>query len=229
MVLEGAPYGGSKEYPRLPRGRHGLPRELVEEDQRRRLVVAVAEIAHEDGVLGLFVSEIVRRAHVSRKTFYEFFASREECIGFACAESESYLFDPVRRAAVGSGPWLERVDAGLGAMLEMVAREPQLAELCLMHSPGLGGSGAQRGGIEALVALLREGRAAGLEASGSTAVVEEFVAGAIITAVSARIADDRPETVPGMRRELVQLSVGPFVGVEEAERYAGSGRGRLVT
>jgi AcrR family transcriptional regulator len=64
----------------LPPGRHGLPRDFVERNQRERLIVGAVEAIAEVGVEKVIVADIVRNAQVSRRTFYEHFANKEECI-----------------------------------------------------------------------------------------------------------------------------------------------------
>src|SRR5260221_13968885 len=67
------------ELPRLPPGRHGLPREFVAHNQRERLIAGLAEAIAENGYAGTTIAHITRHAAVSRRTFYEHFASKDEC------------------------------------------------------------------------------------------------------------------------------------------------------
>ena len=63
----------------LPRGRHRLPREAVVQSQRERLLRAMAEVMADKGYARTSVADVLRVAHVSRETFYEQFASKEDC------------------------------------------------------------------------------------------------------------------------------------------------------
>jgi AcrR family transcriptional regulator len=63
----------------LPPGRHGLPREVVQRNQRERMIAAAAKAVAERGYVGTTVRDITRRARVSKRTFYEHFANKEEC------------------------------------------------------------------------------------------------------------------------------------------------------
>ena len=51
----------------------------VAEIQRARMIAALVEVAGERGVGGVTVGRIVGRSGVSRRTFYELFADREDC------------------------------------------------------------------------------------------------------------------------------------------------------
>ena len=62
----------------LPRGRHGLSRATVHASQRGRLLEAVLAATAERGFAAVTISDIVGRAGVARRTFYENFADKEE-------------------------------------------------------------------------------------------------------------------------------------------------------
>jgi AcrR family transcriptional regulator len=64
---------------RLPRGRHGLPREAVADSQRIRILTAMIEVVAARGYADTRVVDVIGTAGVSRKTFYELFDSKEDC------------------------------------------------------------------------------------------------------------------------------------------------------
>jgi AcrR family transcriptional regulator len=64
---------------RLPRGPHSLSREQVATNQRMRIGMAMLETIGEKGYVASTVSEVVGRAGVSRKAFYQHFTGKEEC------------------------------------------------------------------------------------------------------------------------------------------------------
>lgn len=63
----------------LPRGPHGLSRDEVERSQRERLMLAMAEVAAEKGFGNVAVADVLKRAGVSRATFYAQFKDKEDC------------------------------------------------------------------------------------------------------------------------------------------------------
>src|SRR3954447_24211790 len=63
----------------LPIGRHSLSREDVLASQRGRLLDAMAEAVAQHGYGATTVAHVVALAGVSRKTFYEHFADKEDC------------------------------------------------------------------------------------------------------------------------------------------------------
>jgi AcrR family transcriptional regulator len=70
----------SPEPAKLPSGHHGIPVEVVRQNQRERLLTATPKAVEERGFAKLRVIDIVRHAGVSRRVFYEHFASKEECV-----------------------------------------------------------------------------------------------------------------------------------------------------
>jgi AcrR family transcriptional regulator len=75
----------------LPPGRHRLPREFVEENQRTRLLLGIALTLEAVGYQGSTVGDIVRTAKVSRRTFYDHFKSKEDAAHAVVAEGFAAL------------------------------------------------------------------------------------------------------------------------------------------
>src|SRR4030088_909985 len=63
----------------LPRGIHGLEREVVLMSQRARLLEGIVRAVSEKGYAATRVLDVTRHARVSRTTFYEQFADKEAC------------------------------------------------------------------------------------------------------------------------------------------------------
>ena len=52
----------------------------VIEIQRARILAAITELVREQGVAGITVAHIVKRSCVSRRTFYDLFIDRDDCL-----------------------------------------------------------------------------------------------------------------------------------------------------
>ena len=63
----------------LPRGPHSFTREQVQASQRQRILRAMIEAVAERGYVSTPVAEVIARAGVSRKAFYEHFPNKETC------------------------------------------------------------------------------------------------------------------------------------------------------
>jgi len=67
----------------LPRGRSALPKSAVEESRRGRILQATLDEVAASGYAATTVALITRRAHVSRTSFYEAFADKEDAFAAA--------------------------------------------------------------------------------------------------------------------------------------------------
>src|SRR5512142_3157407 len=66
--------------PTVPRGRHAPPLEVRLAKQRERLFEAAASVFVSTGYADASAESISRAAGMSKATFYEHFANKEECI-----------------------------------------------------------------------------------------------------------------------------------------------------
>lgn len=118
---------------KLTGGPHGIPRAVVHEVQRGRLLDALAEVLAEQGYLNTTVHKILKRAGISRRTFYEIFTDKENCFLAAYEEVADHVVMLVQRACRASGTPEARVEASLRAMLEFAEREPQAARMAIVE------------------------------------------------------------------------------------------------
>ena len=101
----------------LPRD---TPRVRVEEIQRSRLLAAAAVVIDEVGYEQASVQRITDRARVSRRTFYELFGNREECLVALLDEAAERVERELEAAGLGGLAWRERVRGGLWVILSFL-------------------------------------------------------------------------------------------------------------
>ncbi|MEX2253404.1 MAG: TetR/AcrR family transcriptional regulator, partial [Thermoleophilaceae bacterium] len=80
--------GGAAPAAPLPRGRHGMPADLVRAHQRQRLIEAAAGALAEQGYGRLTATRVTELARVSSRTFYQHFEDLWACL-LAAYESEA--------------------------------------------------------------------------------------------------------------------------------------------
>lgn len=114
----------------LPRGPHGLSREEVETDQRHRLVHAMIEEIAIHGYESTTVEHLIKRAGVSRKTFYARFASREELLLLAFDTASTATLKPVQQASRRTGGSTRQLEAAIRRLCRSAREEPGAIELC---------------------------------------------------------------------------------------------------
>ena len=105
---------------------------------------AMVEVVGEVGYVETNVREILGRASVSRKTFYELYPSKDDCLLAIYDEAASCLRSVVQAAWQRGVTPRERLDALVDIVLEWVDAEPELARLCLIEVPASGIAGQRR-------------------------------------------------------------------------------------
>jgi AcrR family transcriptional regulator len=88
----------------LPRGRHAAPREVVWESQRDRMLAAMATAVGERGYAKVAVADVISRAGVSRKTFYEQFDNKLGCFLAAYDAGVELILAAIDEAIAQAGP-----------------------------------------------------------------------------------------------------------------------------
>jgi AcrR family transcriptional regulator len=222
----------SHEYPpelaRLPPGRHGLPREFVVHNQRERLIAGLAEAVAENGYAGTTIAHITRHAAVSRRTFYEHFSSKDECFVAAYDAVMSELRQRVGDAFDKEEEWPQAARAGIAAMLEFLASEPNLARLSMVEALVAGPVVVERydAAIQGLVPYFqagRDGRSKEILA-GLSPTTEEALVGGMVSLISRRIFADRTDELEALLPDLVEFTLTPYLGSSAAAKVARSSR-----
>ncbi len=142
---------------RLPAGPHGLPPELVERNQRERLIAAMAEVCGEKGYGESSVAEVAKRAGVSTASFYRQFKDRRECMLASFEELFGRLAEALEGSCDGEDEPRARARAGAGAAASLLAGDLPTARLLSLEILAVGPKGVrvQHEAIERLAALLR--------------------------------------------------------------------------
>lgn len=83
--------------------------------QRERLIDGLVEVANRHGYAGASVSAVIAEAGVSRPTYYEYFADREDCFAATIREVHGELRKAVKAALAEAGP-----DTALAAAVTVV-------------------------------------------------------------------------------------------------------------
>jgi len=205
---------------RLPRGTHGLDRDVVEASQRTRLLEAVGRAVAERGYAGATIDDVVRRAGVSKKTFYEHFADKEDCFLAAYEAASEELLERVREAHARDGDWLARTRAGIVAYLRWLAAEPALARVFLIEVAAAGPRALERreGLRDRYAELIRERR----PKAQPRLPIEIFhaVVAAVDDVVVRHIRESGAEDLPSLEPVLVYLQTALLAGPEAAAQSA---------
>lgn len=208
----------------LPRGRHKLPREVVEDHQRQRILAAAAEALAEKGYAELSVEHILTKAGVSRTTFYCNFANKRECMMVAHEEAFDRFTAELFRACAAQSAWSAKVAAAIGSAIDFAVRSPEEAQLLVVDAVAADSSLALRvvASNDFLVGLLRNGREQCPRSASLPELTERAQIGAAASVIGHKLLSDQADRLPALKPELVQLILTPYLGIEEAARVAAS-------
>ena len=121
--------------------------------QRERLLYGMIEAANRAGYARANVSAVIAEAGVSRPTFYEYFADKDECFCAAIEAAGKPLIERVRANVRDAAPELA-LQASVEALIRFTSEEPVLARF-LMNEPMGAGAAALDARDQGIVAIER--------------------------------------------------------------------------
>jgi AcrR family transcriptional regulator len=215
--------GEKRERWRPPRGRHRLPPEVIARSQRERLLEAAIRVVAEKGYAATTVADLTREAGISRTTFYEMFDDKEGCFLAAYDGIVDGLVRRVAPAYEAEEGWPRRARAGLAALLEALAEEPEIARLALVDV-GSAGPAAQRryrAALQRLTPFFDEGRDFAPGGRNLPANTSRMAIGAVAGLISDEVTEGRAEYLPGLLSEVLFATLVPYIGPAAAAREVG--------
>lgn len=202
---------------KLPRGRHGLPRELVLQSQRERLLAAVVRVTATKGYQASSVADILKEAGVGRETFYKHFKDKEDCFVAANDELVANLENEVKAAYDQPGSWPQRVRLGLAATLEWFAASPEIARVMMIEMGTVGpiASSRFRDTFRRFTALLDDGREF-IDDAPDLPNLSSIAGGAVFARVYEEVALGNATNLTQLQPELTFELLLPYIGEEAA-------------
>jgi AcrR family transcriptional regulator len=202
----------------LPVGRHKLPREVMNEHQRSRVLDAAIAIFAEKGYPATTVDDLVAAAQIGVGSFYALFEGKEQCL---LAAYERVLEDGRRTVmeAVGqASTWADRICLGLQALLSALAADPARGRIGLVEIQ-TGGSNALARYEETLLevaAVLASGREQLASDRQPPESLEQTTVSGIAWLLHRRLVLGEGESIPALFGELGELILEPYLGEDGA-------------
>jgi AcrR family transcriptional regulator len=200
---------------------NGLGREQVTQIQRARMLTAMSDVVSEYGAANVTVAHVVSRAGVSRRTFYEVFEDREDCLLAALDDAIGCAAEYVLPVYETPGGWRDRVRASLTALLEFLDAEPAAGRLLIVESLGAGPVALEhrRRVLERIVAAVDEGRREIKNGRQPPPLTAEGVVGGVLSLLHNRLVGREhgslpacPPPVMGGSPRMGELA-GPLMGI----------------
>jgi AcrR family transcriptional regulator len=174
------------------------------QEHRGRLLRGMATAVAAKGYADTTIADVVREASVSRRTFYEHFHDKAECL-IALYEAASRM---LRESIDPSHGWQEQVERAIGAYLQCLATNPVLLRTLFVEILGLGPQGLEvrramhRELSDFLVQLVNAGTE---RQANMTPGIAMAVIGGVHELVLQAIEDGKVDELPGLTATATQL------------------------
>ena len=206
--------------PRLRPGPNGLPRGQVTEIQRSRMLAAAVDAVEDVGYARMTVAQVIGRARVSRKTFYDVFLDREDCFLAAFEQALEQASAIAREAYRQEGAWREGIRSALARLLMLMEEEPGLAKLCVIEALAAGERVLDRRAevLDRLAQVIDEGRSLTSTTREPPDVTAEGVVGGVFAVLHTRLLDEDDSPLTDLLGPLMSMIVLPYLGTRAASR-----------
>lgn len=187
---------------RLAGGRrspHGLTPAQVAANQRARILVAMTEVVAANGYAAATVSDVISAAGVSRATFYQQFADKQDCFLAAFDAASDRVLQATRPAR---GATFSDV---LAAYLDALVSDAAVAKVFLVDIYAVGPVGVARRAAGARRFTDAVARAVGARSAADRFACEAFVA-AVGSMVTTRLAAGDLDGLRALHRPLADLA-----------------------
>jgi AcrR family transcriptional regulator len=113
-------------------------RASVDDAFRHRLLDGLAVSIGERGYRDTTVADIVRHARTSKRTFYEQFASKEECLIELLRTNNEVLIANIQAAVDPEAQWQDQIRQAAEAYVDHIGARPAITLSWIREAPALG-------------------------------------------------------------------------------------------
>jgi AcrR family transcriptional regulator len=201
----------------LPAGRKAQGRSAVSAIQRDRMVTAVLQAVEEVGYARMTVNEVIGRARVSRKTFYDLFADREDCFLATFDQMLAETRPAVEQAYASQSDWRGGVRSALTVVLELLDQSSGVAKLFVVESMAGGERILRRRAevVDELAGTIDQGRQSAAAKDPPTITAQALVGG-VLGVLHMRIVRNDQESFGVLLGPLMSMIVLPYLGAGAA-------------
>jgi AcrR family transcriptional regulator len=195
-------------------GRDQLPREVVAEHQRARVLVAATEVFAKRGYQATTVDHIVSAASIGVGSFYSHFDGKQACF---LAAYDQIVAAGRRRVAEATPPratWPEKLGICLRVLLELIEEEPFAARIALVEVQTAGAEALERHerNLDEAAKQLRLGREHSEVAGELPEALEFATIGGLTWFLQQRVAVGETANATALLPELLEIVAEPYLG-----------------
>jgi AcrR family transcriptional regulator len=204
----------------LSPGRSVLPQGEVNRNRRERILYATAQAVTERGYLEVTVDDIVARAQIARRAFYQHFEDTDAAFLATLEFFSQPLLATTAGAFFSTRQWPARILAALQALLNFLSHYPAVAHAFLIDSPAAGQAAARsiHATERALMLLLEEGFNESTDEPPPRLAAELTIA-TVLGLANQRLRTEPADQLPGHLPEFAAVVLAPFLGADVAGNF----------
>jgi AcrR family transcriptional regulator len=197
-----------------PVGRDQLPREVLAEHQRDRVLTAATEIFAKRGFQGTTVDHVVSAARIGVGSFYSLFEGKEDCFLAAYDRIIAAGREQIVASLPDGAPWPQQLAAALRTLLELIEAEPFAARIALVEVQTAGSTALahHERNLDEVAALLCVGREHSPVAAELPTTLEFATVGGLTWFLQQRIAVGETAAASRLLPEVLEIVVEPYLG-----------------
>lgn len=198
-----------------------LPRAYVVRSERERVLEAMVRMAAAKGYEATTVADVAEFAGVSQDAFDEMFESTEACFLEAYEAVFDVLVAHVTAAfeAAAGEPWPEQIAAGLGALVDLLSSEADIARLAMVEVTAAGDDARERyrAMLTRFTPFMEQGRTYSGQGEELPADTARFAIGGATSMIFDEVRAGRGPELKRILPDLVFAVLMPYLGPEAAE------------
>jgi AcrR family transcriptional regulator len=211
---------------RLPSGGDAERAQMLVCTQRERILVAFYELVAKRGYRATTIELVVKRAGVSRVTYYENFENREDCLRAVFEICTGEIAE--RIASAGDGrelPWPEQAAAGIASILDYVAENPALSRTCFVEAMTAGPAAVTHYEqvLRGFARYLETGRKFAEPGIVFPENLEDTIVGGVVWMIHQRLLHGEADRIPELLPTMVEFALAPYLGERAAAEVAAKG------
>jgi AcrR family transcriptional regulator len=197
----------------VPVGRERLPKEVMQEHQRARVLDAAIEVFAKRGYQGTTVDHIVSAGKIGVGSFYALFGGKQECFLAAYRRIVAEGRLRIEEAIPADAAWPDRLLVGLRLLLETIEEQPLAARVALVEvqTAGTDALAEHARTLDEAASLLRAGREASPFGDELPATLEFATVGGLSWFLQQRIAAGQMDA-SALLPEVLEIVVEPYLG-----------------
>lgn len=201
--------------------RSGSPKEEL---PRTRLLAAFADSVASKGYAATTIADVVARAHVSRRTFYEHFADKEAALLASHAEFSKTVITSAREAAEFGETTADRIRSTITAIVKILSDQPAVTKTHFVETLGAGPRARearrtmQRRFEALLISLAEQGKQRNPQVRVLSPDMATAITGGLTELIVQAAEDERLHELRRVEPAMIELVTAALLGKSPADQ-----------